>query len=234
MTYEQVVQKAKEEIENRTHYGNKKVAYKSCDIWEAGEEINLWTYFQGYQMRDKENGVDILLVGQDWGNPEWQKETVERIKRFQSGEELFCYENTKNPTDKMLISLFQELNCDITKVDPGKRIVFTNYSLGYREGSETGGMTKSLLLEDKELFEDLVNAIHPKVILCLGKLVYEAVTDQSVKGYIKQLKKGEVLKAAYPKDTSTVVYGVPHPGNRGVSNVGGQEKMKQLWRSIQI
>lgn len=234
MTYEQVVQKAKKEIENRAHYGNKKVAYKSCDIWEAGKEINLWTYFQGYQIRDKENGVDILLVGQDWGNPEWQKETVERIKRFQSGEELFCYENTKNPTDKTLISLFQELNCDITKVDPGKRIVFTNYSLGYREGSETGGMTKSLLLEDKELFEDLVNSIHPKVILCLGKLVYEGVTGQTVKGYIKQLKKGEVLKAAYQTDPSITVYGVPHPGNRGVSNVGGQEKMKQLWKNIQI
>ncbi len=70
MTYEQVVQKAKKEMKNRTHYGNKKVAYKSFDIWEAGEEINLWTYFQGYQIRDKEKGVDILLVGQDWGNPE--------------------------------------------------------------------------------------------------------------------------------------------------------------------
>lgn len=49
-----------------------------------------------------------------------------------------CHENTKNAIDKMFVSLFRELFCDITNVDLSKRIFFTKYSLGYREGLETG------------------------------------------------------------------------------------------------
>lgn len=47
------------------------------------------------------------------------------------GENLSCHKNTKNATDKMFVSLFWELFCDITNVDSGKRIFFTIYSLGY-------------------------------------------------------------------------------------------------------
>ncbi len=78
--------------------------------WERGDQINLWTYYQGYQIKDLEKEIDILLVGQDWGNEELQKDLVERIQRFIAGENLFCYENTKNATDKMLVSLFRELS----------------------------------------------------------------------------------------------------------------------------
>lgn len=234
MTYEEVVKEAKKDISQRATYGNRKVVYKPCKTWERGDQINLWTYYQGYQIKDLEKGIDILLVGQDWGNEELQKDIVEKIQRVIAGENLFCYKNTKNATDKMLVSLFRELFCDITKVDSGKRIFFTNYSLGYREGSETGGMTKSLLLEDKELFEKLVLAVHPKVIICLGKLVYEVVTNTTVKGYLKLLKKGEPLCTTYPTDESITVYGVPHPGNRGVQNIGGSEKMLELWRKMNV
>ena len=37
-------------------------------------------------------------MGQDWGNEELQKDLVERIQRVIDGENLFCYENTKNAT----------------------------------------------------------------------------------------------------------------------------------------
>ena len=54
-------------------------AKASCSTYEIGqetqpnqlywckecEEINLWTYWQGRNQLD----ADILLVGQDWGNP---------------------------------------------------------------------------------------------------------------------------------------------------------------------
>ena len=33
-----------------------------------GNQINLWTYWQGYQIKDIDIGVDILLVGQDRRN----------------------------------------------------------------------------------------------------------------------------------------------------------------------
>lgn len=37
-----------------------------------------------------------------------------------------------------------------------------------RQGSEQGGMTKTLILEDEAFFHDLVMAINPKIIICLG------------------------------------------------------------------
>ncbi|WP_196805239.1 hypothetical protein [Butyrivibrio sp. WCD2001] len=68
-------------------------------------------------------------------------------------------------TDRNLKDLFQCLGCDVGKKDPGKRILFTNYCLGYRKGYETGGMTKQLLDMDSELFDDLVNAVKPRIII---------------------------------------------------------------------
>lgn len=74
--------------------------------------------------------------------------------------------------------LFKCLGCDIEKADSGQRLLFTNYSLGYRKGSEQGGMTKTLLQEDESFFDDLVIALNPKIIICLGKITYEAVTRE--------------------------------------------------------
>lgn len=153
MTYEEVVKEAKKDISQRATYGNRKVVYKPCKTWERGDQINLWTYYQGYQIKDLEKGIDILLVGQDWGNEELQKDIVEKIQRVIAGENLFCYKNTKNATDKMFVSLFWELFCDITNVDSGKRIFFTNYSLGYREGLETGEYRTWVVVRNAETME---------------------------------------------------------------------------------
>ena len=40
-------------------------------------------------------------------------------------------------------------NVDIMSTDPGMRLFFTNYSLGYRNGRQSGGMTKKLMKEDE-------------------------------------------------------------------------------------
>lgn len=68
MTYSDVVRRAQNA--RREPYGNGSIQYAPCDIWLNGDQINLWTYWQGYQLDDIDNkGVDIMLVGQDWGNP---------------------------------------------------------------------------------------------------------------------------------------------------------------------
>ena len=69
------------------------------------------------------------------------------------GENLSCHKNTKNATDKMFVSLFWELFCDITNVDSGKRIFFTIYSLGYREGLETGEYRTWVVVRNAETME---------------------------------------------------------------------------------
>lgn len=89
-----------------------------------------------------------------------------------------CYDGSYNHTNNALIDLFRFFGCDITRSDPGKRLFFTNYSLGYRDGTEQGGMTKALIKQDDKLFKMLVEAIKPKFIICLGKMTYECVMHQ--------------------------------------------------------
>lgn len=229
MTYKEVVNKAKREVKSRTAYGNSSITYKNCQEWLDGDQINLWSYWQGYQLQDIDRGIDILLVGQDWGNPDTNLKAINTIKDIQAGKDIEYYANSA--TDRTLTELFQCLGCDIATKDPGKRILFTNYSLGYRAGSETGGMTKTLMRQDEELFHDIVGAVKPIIIICLGKITFEVVAGRTVSGFIKQLRVGKPFKALFP-ETSIPVYGVAHPGARGISNIGGKEKMITAWGYI--
>ncbi len=235
MKYAEVVAKAQRE--RKKPYGYGRVQYVPCSIWENGNQINLWTYWQGFQLDDiDERGVDILLVGQDWGNPNRNPEVIEHIREIQTGNREAKYISSISPTDKTLKELFKVFgdNVDITSINPGMRLFFTNYSLGYREGSESGGMTKTLMRMDEELFNDLVVAVKPKIIICLGKITYEMVSGKVVKGFVKKLKEGEPFRATFPHDNSIPVYGVAHCGSRGLSNVNGIESMKKVWEKIAL
>lgn len=241
MTYAEVVKKAKKEIEERLKkpdvYGNSNVRYVKCDTWMESSQINLWTYWQGYQIKDVDKGVDIMLVGQDWGPVEGNDKVFERIKRIEKGEDetYYCKSNS-SPTDDNLVTLFKEcLGLDITDRKTKKRLFFTNYSLGYRYKNGSGGMTKTLMRQDKELFDELVEAIKPKIIICLGKITYEAATDTVVKGFVETLKKGKPLIQKRHIDSikkDIKVYGVPHCGTFGTNNVGGMKKMEEIWKFI--
>ena len=237
MKYDEVVALAKKIVKARTQseYSNHYIKLSSCALWEKGDQINLWTYWQGYQIKDIDRkGVDILLVGQDWGNPDNDPVVSQNIERILAGDKDAFYVSNASATDRNLIELFMLLGCDITKKDPGKRIFFTNYSLGYRKGSETGGMTKGLMKKDRELFEKLVAAIKPKIIICLGKITFEMVSNKVANGFLKKLKEGEPFKEQYPFNEDIIAYGVAHCGARGGSNVGGMETMKKLWKRIEI
>ncbi len=231
MTYEEVVNKAKESVKRRGIYGEIKLT--DCKEWQAGNQINLWSYWQGYQIDDIDQGIDILLVGQDWGNPDSNPKIMNLIRDIQNGRNDSTYADLANSaTDRNLKTLFSILKCDIDSLNPGKRILFTNYCLGYRTGSETGGMTKSLMDIDEELFRDLVNAVKPKIIICLGKITYEAVTGSIANDFVKLLKQGMPFQDVFKYDKNIKVYGVAHCGARGVSNVGGLDAMYGAWKKI--
>lgn len=77
LTYHEVVKKAQAAAKLRGEYGNKNVRLYPCKTWLNGDQINLWTYWQGHQYKDiDEKGVDIMLVGQDWGIP---KRTIRQL-----------------------------------------------------------------------------------------------------------------------------------------------------------
>lgn len=131
------------------------------------------------------------------------------------------------------MSCFSTLIIDLSKHNPN--LFFTNYSLGYRRDSATGNMTKALLKKDKKAFDQLVKLVQPDVIICLGKMVSEMVIGRTIKGFSKKLKSDMVLSYDYPTDSENKkikVYCVGHCGNRGVSNRGGIEKMKEDWKRI--
>lgn len=86
MTYREVVEKAKNRDSSRVGFKNKHITYVPCQTWLDGDQINLWTYWHGYQIKDVDNGVDILLVGQDWGRPEGNEAILDRIRAIQRGE----------------------------------------------------------------------------------------------------------------------------------------------------
>ena len=116
MKYIDVVNKAKRAVSIRG------------TLWQNGKVINLWSYWQGYQLKDLDEGIDILLVGQDWGNPDTNPEIIDIIKRIQLGDGNALYSSrVMSATDRNLINLFMVLGCDITSVSPGKRLLFTNY-----------------------------------------------------------------------------------------------------------
>ena len=232
MRYQEVVAEAKK----ATRTGLGKIEFIACDTWLRGDQINLWTYWQGYQLKDiDENGVDILLVGLDWGAPENDKneKTMASIRGIQAGKDV-TYVAT-GPTDRTMAKMFTAFGNDvkIMKKDPGMRLFFTNYSLGYRgNGPESGGMTKTIMRQDEGLFHKLVLSIHPKIIICLGKITFELVSDTRVKGFVKQLHDGKPFKALYPLDNNIPVYGVAHCGARGRNNVGGEGNMMKAWMVI--
>ncbi len=239
MKYKKLVDDVKRDINSRLKVGsycNNRVRYAKCPTWDNGNQINLWTYWQGYQLDDIDSKhVDILLVGQDWGNPYNDLSVCEHIEALQSGEKYSVYFGDKpGHTDKMLIDLFELLGCDIKKKNPGKRIFFTNYSLGYRakDCSETGGMTKGLMKMDQLYFNELVEILCPKVIICLGKITFEMVSGNIAHGFVKQLKTGIPFYSQYNDNPNIHVYGVAHCGARGTSNVGGEENMKKAWAYI--
>ena len=236
LKYKEVVKKAQDA--RRTSYGDK-ILFEPCDVWLKGDQINLWTYWQGYQLKNiDEKGVDILLVGQDWGCPSAGKNAcvIDRIGSIQAGNDAIQYDVNASPTDKNLACLFKAFGdgVDITKKDPGMRIFFTNYSLGYRcpNSSETGGMTKKLMKKEKEIFDDLVLAIKPKIIICLGKMTYEMVSGEIAKGFCIRLSDGKPFEAPFPLKPEITVYGVAHCGARGCQNIGEIEKMQNAWKYI--
>lgn len=253
--YRKIVEKAKEEWRGFS------ITQKNITLkwYENSDEINLWTYWQGYQVEK----VDILLVGQDWGEPVWSMNTTPsqdavilngNIQKMRKGDSLVHYLDGIHHlcrTDENLIALFSELENNGTKLYSDIRqqkydnLFFTNFSLGYRVGKSTGGMTKKILMKDAKIFKKLVLALEPQIIICLGKLVYTSVLDslfdmkKKVGNYNNLLNSVDGTRICRTlNQREIVVYGMAHCGYLGASNrrrnsnKTGMELMKQDWRKV--
>lgn len=179
------------------------------------DEINLWTYWQGRGCLDPE----ILVVGQDWGNPNTKagQQCLENIEK-----QLPYLENNSSPSDQNLAVLFAKgLGIDISKRD--ERLFFTNLVLGYRTGRITGALSAAQYAHDLPYFKTLINILQPKVVICLGQDTFtyalRAFGEKSFfpKGYIAALNDQE---NCFDID-GIRFYGMSHCGTYGCKNRGG-------------
>lgn len=180
------VKRAYKEIESvneQKYTGQDKTYIKG---YEACDEINLWTYWQGrgvYQPK-------IMLFGQDWGYPfaNLDNGMAERLDK--------CKNQPINPvddgtchyfddldenrlvfkTDNNLAELFRSLGMgydDLLHVRYDD-LFFTNVCLGYRNRGNSGNFKKSWITDvEKYVYPELIDILQPKVIICLGKETYE-------------------------------------------------------------
>ena len=150
-------------------------------------EINLYTYWQGFSYAEKTPKIKYMLVAQDFGNffnasPDYYAQ-IEKMN--ETGEWIPAYEEVPEGlgTNDNLFRLFKVLDRDLLKLNDD--VFFTNFCLGYRFGKETGGMTKELMMRDADLFRELCEILEPENILCLGRItsecVYETLTDEPFK-----------------------------------------------------
>ena len=155
----------------RTDYLNNDHELKWC---EECKEINLWTYWQGRNHMD----AQIMLVGQDWGCP-WDNQSamavMETVRAINDGRAAYYMTGNDNPTDNLLIHLFQTIGFDIKQDEP--RLFFTNFVLGYRAKGTSGNFKSSWATADAKYFRRLVEIIRPRVLLCLGRDTAKCVLE---------------------------------------------------------
>lgn len=188
-----------------------------CDACE--DEINLWTYWQGRGNLDP----DILLVGQDWGNP-----------RPKAGKALLSVEEIKAgppydvdrvfPTDRNLMELFREtFGIDLNRRNGS--LFFTNLVLGYRTGSASGSLDTPMG-QDQAFFKELVGILRPKAVICLGGATFDA----ALAAYGEPLPySGKFMQALDAGRTVSDIdgvrfFGMGHCGTLGCMNRAGNRK----------
>ena len=199
------------QAEYRNHpqkYQNRKIELVASNLFDIDcKEINLYTYWQGLVYAKKTSDIKYLLVAQDWGNPSTMSEGFkERIKKINQGDTDTKYLDDSDSkiyeTDKNLVRLFNCLGYEAIDKIRYDDLFFTNFCLGYRNGSDSGGMSANLMkgrCDEKKgyigftFFRELVTILEPEKILCLGKLtfqsVYRALTDENASS-LENWKKG--------------------------------------------
>ena len=204
-------------------------------------EVNLWTYWQGFGYAEKMPHIKYLLVGQDWGNPflDDNEAFVKRIIAMNNGDKNITYIDRNDKiyiTDEHLIELFETLgykDIDNKRYDD---LFFTNFCLGYRSSKQSGSMTKEIMFNDADKFKKLCEILEPENILCLGRETFECVCKtfnincNIGNDYNKYLDNHEDV-ITHCGNTAINIYPLAHCGGLGTAN-RSLDLQKQDWKKI--
>lgn len=226
--YYALVEKAKKLYQEHEQITDEEVHLEWCD---ACKEINLWAYWQG---RNHVDSTKLMLVGQDWGCAEEDKETVQNVLAINQGRDVRYLDNIKIcPTDQSLITLFDSIGYrDIAKIDYSD-LFFTNLILGYRSHNCSGNFKAAWINDSKALFKELVKIIQPEVILCLGRLTAVGALKSLESPIPPLLKAGKFnafiesnenpIEVRYGTGKTLYLFAFAHCGQMGTLNRNRQE-----------
>lgn len=151
----------------------------------ACKEINLWTYWQGYNAM----APKVLVLGQDFGCPFGgafgeEADYIETIRKTEQDGGLHYFDvygdKKISVTDINLAALLKSLDRGYDDVI-GRRyddIFFTNVCLGYRNDKNSGAFQKSWITDiEKNAYPKLLKILKPSVIVCLGKHTYDSFLE---------------------------------------------------------
>ena len=244
--YRNLVAKVKEKYKSYTT-SNDKITLGWCDLLpdeDLCREINLWTYWQGWNYAEHTPIIKYMLLGQDFGPPdkEEQKGTIDNVRLLneqgRAKKNVMFHDGVKmdardSKTDKALIPLFEILGRpDIDKVAYDD-LFFCICCLGYRKGNYSGNMTQDLMMSDEEYIRELVDIIEPENIICLGfntsiaTIRILCTKDFQCKNFSALMERKEPY--VYKKSK---IFPVAHPGYWGMKNRGGEDIVKSDWKRI--
>ena len=213
-------------------------------------EINLYSYWQGFHYAEKTPKIKYLLVAQDAGNVLFREDSRglnDYLEMNRTGKWIAPkYKQDANfGTGHNLIELFRVLGRDIMQLNDD--LFFTNFCLGYRSGKKGGDMTAKLMMNDAAEFKRLCDILEPENILCLGRItfecVYEALTGKKYDGIgndYNQFLSDHKDIIARCGEVDAKIYPLAHCGSMGIANrnrgLPKQEDslyyQKQDWKKI--
>ena len=209
------------------------------------QEINLWTYWQGWKWAERKSEIKFLVLGQDWGCPSETMDggAIANVRDMNRGIDVMYLdgcnmETRESTTDKNLTYLFEKIGYKGIDKRRYPDLFFTNFNLGYRTGNNSGGMTADLLESDGKYIKELIDILKPKNIICLGELVFNATYKLLLGGNLKYSGYNNLVSNSKGYKYSGTgyegkIYPVFHPGFYGVNNRnGGLEQHVKDWKKM--
>lgn len=162
--------------ENPIYKSNLRLCW--CDLVSGEDlcqEINLWTYWQGFGYAKETPHIKYMLIGQDFGPPEKEEEkgTIANIREMNRGKEVMFHNNVDltsrdSQTDANLIQYFSWIGKPEIDKHRYSDLFFCNCNLGYRKDTYSGNMTRKILANDSLEIKRLIDIIKPDNIISLG------------------------------------------------------------------
>lgn len=213
-----------------------------CDLVPGEDlcrEINLWTYWQGFDYAKKTPHIRYMLIGQDFGPPEREalKGTIWNVRKMNDGQNVMFHDGVKmdsrdSYTDRELTRFFRFLGYDDIEHRKFDDLFFTNCCLGYRTGNYSGNMTVKQLSDDTNMLKALIDLMQPDNVICLGKNTAVTVLRTLVDRYFKGKNVSEIIGDGTPYQYGCIrVFPVAHPGYWGM-RARGREQADKDWKRI--